>query len=307
MWCGKSVAIVTNETSGERIRKQFEQARERVLIVAPFIKTGALRSLLSAIDDDIAVRCVTRWLPREIAAGVSDLDVFELLERRQGSELVLVDRLHAKLYVADDRCLVGSANVTFAGLGESQEANLEVLVESDVADPGVRTVLEEVEVGGRPATRLTVDATQRLVESLPEMPATDELDAWFPISRRPEMAYQFYEDPRTGERTTGVQLLVKDVAMANLPAGLPHETFRREIRNRLSAIPIAASILATTEDVLLTRSDAQPYLSTKKSDAVSSEDMWVAFVKWMAHFHSDSVMEQEITEVALRRAQVLNP
>ena len=35
--------------------------------------------------------------------------------------------------------------------------------------------------------------------------------------------------------------------------------------------------------------------------------MWSAFVKWMAYFHSDKVMEQEITEIALRRAQVLRP
>ena len=297
---------MVSETSGERIRKQFEQAQQRVLIVAPFIKTEALRSLLGAIDDDIPVRCVTRWLPREIAAGVSDLDVFELLEGRQGSELVLVDRLHAKLYVADDRCLVGSANVTFAGLGESREANLEVLVESDVADPGVRTVLNEVEFGGRSATRLIVDATRRLVESLPETLATDELDAWFPISRRPEMAFQLYEDPGSGESTKAIQLLLEDVAKANLPAGLPHENFRREIRTRLGTIPIAASILATTADVLLTRPDAQAYLSTRENDVATAEDMWAAFVKWMAYFHSDSVMEQEVTEIALRRAQVLD-
>ena len=35
--------------------------------------------------------------------------------------------------------------------------------------------------------------------------------------------------------------------------------------------------------------------------------MWSAFVKWMAYFLSDKVMEQEITEIALRRAQVLRP
>lgn len=295
------------ETAGERIRRQFERARQRITIVSPFIKTGALASLLSAIDDDVAIRCVTRWLPQEIAAGVSDLGIFDLLEDRAGSELVLVDRLHAKLYVADDQCLVGSANVTFAGFGESREANLEVLVESDVNDPGIRSVLESIESAGRPATPLIVDATQRLADSLPDLVTTDELGTWIPISRRPELAYKHYGQPPSGESTAATHLLLQDVATANLPAGLPREEFDREIRSRLSAIPIARDILATTEDVLLTRSDAQPYLSTREGEAFTAQDMWTAFVKWMAYFHADSVMEQEITEIALRRAQVLDP
>ena len=295
------------ETPGRRIRNLFERAHERILIVAPFVKVEALRSLLDAVDDGVTVRCVTRWLPQEIATGVSDLGVFDLLDDRQGSDVVLVDRLHAKLYVADDRCLAGSANVTFAGLGDSQEANLEVLVESGVDDPSVESVLAEIESVGRPATRLTVDATQRLVDSLPDLIQTDESIAWLPISRRPELAYKNYENPPSGERTAAIQLLLQDIAMANLPAGLTEDAFDREIRSRLSAIPIASDILSTTKDVLLTRSDAQSYLSTRENDDVTAQDMWVAFVKWMACFHSDSVMEQEITEIALRRAQVLNP
>lgn len=298
---------MASETSGDRIREQFERARQRILIVAPFIKTDALRSLLAAVGDDVAVRCVTRWLPQDIAAGVSDLGIFDLLEGRQGSELVLVDRLHAKLYVADDRCLVGSANVTFAGLGESQEANLEVLVESEVTDPGVGSVLEEIDSAGRLATRLMVDATQRLADNLPDMIPSDDVGTWFPISRRPEMAYKLYEDPRNGERTAATQLLLRDLATANLPAGLPPDIFDREVRSRLSAIPIASGILTTGEDVLLTRSDAHSYLSTTENEAFSAQDVWTAFVKWMAHFHADSVMEQEITEIALRRAQLLDP
>lgn len=263
--------------------------------------------MLDAIDDDVAVRCVTRWIPQDVAAGVSDLGVFDLLEDRDRSEVVLVDRLHAKLYVADDRCLVGSANVTFAGLGESQEANLEILVESDVFDSGVMSVLEEIESVGRPATRLIADATRRLADSLPELTPMDDSGMWFPISRRPDLAYKHYEDPPSGEHTAATRLLLRDIATANLPAGLPQEAFVREVRSRLGAIPIAAGILATSDDVLLTRSDVQTYLATKESEAFTAQDVWAAFVKWMVHFHSDSVMEQEIIEIALRRAQVLDP
>ena len=297
---------MADETSGERIRLQFESACERVLIVAPFIKARALFSLLCAIDGDVPVRCVTRWLPQEVAAGISDLEVFDLLDNRKNSELVLVDRLHAKVYVADDRCLVGSANVTFAGLGETLEANVEVLVESNVSDPGVKAVLDEIALSGRLATRSTMEVTRRLAASLSSTFHTGDVRTWFPISRHPERAYEFYEHPPQ-TNTAAVRLLLSDIANANLPAGLTEQMFVREIKSRLGTIPIAEGILATEEDVVLARADVHSYLATRESEDFTAEDMWSAFVKWMAYFHSDRVMAQEITEIVLRRAQVLRP
>ena len=83
--------------------------------------------------------------------------------------------------------------------------------------------------------------------------------------------------------------------------------FVREIKSRLGAIPIAEGILATAEDVVLARADVHAYLATRESEQFTAADMWSAFVKWMAYFHSDKVMEQGITEIVLRRAQVLRP
>ena len=115
-------------TQGNRIRELFREA-SKATIVAPFIKTDALRSLLETIPPNVQLRCVTRWRPTEVAAGVSDLEILDLLRERGTFELLLVDRLHAKLYVADDRCLAGSANVTLSALGETTGAgNIEVLI-----------------------------------------------------------------------------------------------------------------------------------------------------------------------------------
>ena len=76
------------------------------------------RSLLDVIPTATHLHCVTRWLPQEVAAGVSDPEILDMLEERGNFTLSLVDRLHAKLYIAGERCLAGSANVTLAGLGE---------------------------------------------------------------------------------------------------------------------------------------------------------------------------------------------
>ena len=174
----------------------FRQA-SRATIIAPFIKTDALRSLLDVIPSSASIRCVTRWLPAEVAAGVSDLEVLDVLEVRGAHELLLVDRLHAKLYIADSHCLAGSANVTRSGLGETDDAgNIEILVDTELGDPSVVALLRSIESHAIPATRAMADAVRRLAEVLPEAPSLGVNTAWHPVSRHPEQAYRAYRDPR---------------------------------------------------------------------------------------------------------------
>ena len=71
-------------------------------------------------------------------------------------------------------------------------------------------------------------------------------------------------------------------------------------------IPIAEALLDATEDTTLTRSDAHSYLETISGDDFSTNDLWLAFVNWMAYFFHDRVMKQEIIEIALRCAQPLD-
>ena len=102
------------DTRGARIQALFESADGETAVIAPFIKVDALRSLLEVIPAGLHLRCVSRRRPKEIDAGVSDPEILDLLEARGNFSLSLVDPLHAKLYIAGDQCLVGSANVTAA-------------------------------------------------------------------------------------------------------------------------------------------------------------------------------------------------
>ena len=87
----------------------------------------------------------------EVAAGVSDPEILDVLEEHGDFDLSLVDRLHAKLYIAGDRCLVGSANTTLAGLGEAGDGgNIEALVETTIDDPGIAATLDEIARAERP-------------------------------------------------------------------------------------------------------------------------------------------------------------
>jgi len=296
------------DTQGARIRALFENSEGEVAVIAPFIKVDALRSLLEVIPAGSHLRCVSRWLPREIAAGVSDPEILDLLEARGHFSLSLVDRLHAKLYIAGDRCLAGSANTTLAGLGEVGDGgNIEVLVEATIDDPGIAATLDEIAQAERPATRSMARTARRLADSIAASTASAVgLDAsWFPGSRRPEQAYTFYAQPPSGFVGAADRVLLADLAGSNLPPGLEEGEFRDAIRSLLSAIPLAETLLEASEDTMLTRADASSWLETIAGDDFSTDDLWLAFVNWMAYFFSDRVMKQEIAEIALRRARLL--
>jgi len=296
------------DTQGRRIRTLFENTEDDVSIIAPFIKVDALRSLLEVLPSGTPLRCVTRWLPKEVAAGVSDPEILDVLEKRGNFSLSLVDRLHAKLYIAGDRCLVGSANVTHAGLGETGDSNnIEILVDTTIDDPGVAQTLGEISKTERPATRDIAQITRRLADSLSASAssiAAIEI-SWSPVSRRPQDAYLLYTQPPSGYTRAADRTLLNDLAKANLQPGLEEDKFRSAIRSLLQAIPIAEDFLKITEDTTLTFADTHSYFKEIAGDQFSANELWLAFVEWMAYFFNDQVMRQEITEIALRRAQIL--
>lgn len=299
---------VDGDTQGRRIRALFENTEDDVSIIAPFIKVNALRSLLEAFPSETHLRCVTRWLPKEVAAGVSDPEILDVLEKRGNFSLSLVDTLHAKLYIAGDRCLVGSANVTHAGLGERGDSNnIEILVDTTIDDPGVAQTLGEISKTERPATRDIAQITRRLADSFStSASSTAAIEIlWSPISRRPQDAYLLYTQPPSGYTTAADRTLLNDLARANLQPGLEEDKFRSVIRSLLQAIPIAENFLKITGDTTLTFADTHSYFKEIAGDQVSANELWLAFVEWMAYFFSDQVMKQEITEIALRRAQIL--
>ncbi|MCY3767588.1 MAG: phospholipase D family protein [Gemmatimonadetes bacterium] len=298
---------VRNDTQGSRIRDLFENAVHPVSVVAPFIKLDALKSLLDVIPSDMHLRCVTRWLPREVAAGVSDPEILGLLDERGNFTLSLVDRLHAKLYIAGTRCLAGSANVTLAGLGEVDERNIEVLVETTIDNPGIAPTLEEISLFERPATSQMAQAVRRSADILAASitSAVDIAIPWFPISRRPEDAFDFYKRPPEGSIKTVDRTLLVDLAHSNLQPGLDENGFRSAVRSLLTDIPICNELLETMEDRTITRADAHSFLEEISGEEISTQDLWLAFVNWVAYFFPDKVMKQEIAEIALRRAQDL--
>ncbi|MDJ0577652.1 MAG: phospholipase D family protein, partial [Xenococcaceae cyanobacterium MO_234.B1] len=198
---------------GTELEKLCAEARNEVLLVAPFIKAPVLEKLLNEIPLDVPLRCVTRWFPEEIVAGVSDLEVWSLIKERPNSSLWLRPDLHAKYYRADEQCLVGSANLTAKALGWSNQSNLELLVTITAQEPSIKTFETKLLTGCVPVDEdlfEQISATVKLlaeqhpdslarslsiVELKEENLTTNNLvavDAWLPTLRNPEDLYLAY-------------------------------------------------------------------------------------------------------------------
>lgn len=94
--CPRGQVVMDGNTQGTRIRAFLENAEDEVAVIAPFIKVDALRSLLEVIPTDLHLRCVSRWLPRDIAAGITDPEVLDLLEVRGNFSLSLAIRTRCR-------------------------------------------------------------------------------------------------------------------------------------------------------------------------------------------------------------------
>ncbi len=293
---------------GDRIRALFSDHPARAIIIAPFIKEKTLRSITSILSDSTYLHCVTRWLPQDIIQRVSDLEVIDLIEERGNADLALVHNLHAKIFCADDRCLIGSANVTGAGFGDSQYSNLEAMVEVSIDDPGIASTLKEIEELEVSATREIVDQLRAVaMHSLSlDLPVVHQAE-WTPFSFKPARAFalysQHYSHPGDVHLVESDRIVLRDIYNANIMPGKSEPEFNEHIRNRLARIPQVGSLLDGTVDESINSDELGTFFRQNSMEGFSEDDMWRALVNWMTYFYEDRVMGQEITEVVLRRAR----
>ena len=67
---------------GDAVLELVRAATDRLVIVAPYIKSAAICRLLEAAPQSVLeCTCVTRWLPEDIVSGVCDLEVFDHVVR----------------------------------------------------------------------------------------------------------------------------------------------------------------------------------------------------------------------------------
>ena len=218
-----------------------------LVIVAPYIKSDALKRVLNDARSVASLVCITRWRPEDLIAGASDAKCRTLVVERRGS-FRLHPTLHAKYYRTDDAVLVGSANLTASAMGWAPQPNLEILCRagSDFdADVFERELLRDSrEVSDVEFARwesLATIYTESGGEVLGPQPL---LDAWRPATRDPknvELAYwgrgdeiASFDEQRAARR---------DIQALAIPQGLTDEALRAWISTCLLAAPFVNSVI----------------------------------------------------------------
>ena len=104
---------------------------QRALVCSPYITSSGVDHLFDVLPDHVGLELITRLSPSDWASGVSDPEAILTLLRLwhdggNPTSLRVVQRLHAKLYSADDsRAILGSSNLSEGGF----DHNVELVVE----------------------------------------------------------------------------------------------------------------------------------------------------------------------------------
>lgn len=287
-------------TDGERLKALLAEAKERIILCAPFVKESVLRTILATIPPSLPLKVVTRWRPDEVAAGVSDLEVFDVLCERDNAVLLLLDDLHAKLYVADEQCLVGSANLTASALGWSKRSNVELLIPAKTDDLDVASLLTRLE-NARMATsdlRQRIQAESESIESINlsegEAMASEKGYRhlpWLPRCAAPDKLYEVYEDSATSAVATGTRDdAVADLLDISVPDGLSQNDFQEVVKQSLLRMSVFAEIIRevpkgwTDEQGRSVISQARPDF-----DRDDVEVQWRIVRDWIAVYFRDQI------------------
>ena len=217
---------------------------DRIVLVAPYIKLDALSMALDKIGNDASVECFSRWTALDIQVGASDI-VCRTLVKRRGGSFRLHNRLHAKYYRADDYVLVGSANLTQSGLGQSNSPNLEILTQASASFGWVgfeKTLLRE----SREVTdqefelweQCPVTETRLPTDGFPEMDIGD----WKPHTRQPDYLWRVYSG-KSLPSDDQYEPATADLAALLVPSNLNRETFEGWVRTAVSASAFVRSVL----------------------------------------------------------------
>ena len=306
------------ESPGDAVIELVENASDRLVIVAPYIKSATVRRLLASLPSTVAdLTCITRWLPEDIASGVCDLEIFDDIRNMPGGRLFVHPHLHAKYYSNGRQTLVGSANLTSRGLGWRTPANVEILVALPVEFPGLEnwesmlldSAIEATEHLRR-ELRVQADQLKQIgpVRYSPEVETeTTESDAstlWVPHCPVPERLWEVYcgggADTMVSSAYTAAQ---DDLKALSPPQGLTEALFKAYLAGILRQMPLLAEVdkLAV---VGLTDTKAHAFLSDhfdrQSADINEYAQVWRIVKVWLTYFFPEAYRLETGQEVLVK-------
>ena len=116
--------LMYDELTSELVKK-IENGKNRINIISAFCKIEALEYLDKYTSSIPEKKIVVRFRMDDLLSGVTDIDLYDYC-KNHGWELYINLDLHAKVYLIDKECFIGSANLTSHGLSIDKLGNLEI-------------------------------------------------------------------------------------------------------------------------------------------------------------------------------------
>lgn len=289
---------------GEELLALCAQARKDVVLAAPFIKVRALERVLDAIPAGIrSIRCVTRWRPEEIAAGASDVEVLDVLQAMPGARLFIHPWLHAKFFRADERCLIGSPNLTHRALGWMMPANLELMFKAPADAQGLRNfekVLFAASFEASEQLKSEMAAAADVIRAagghlklLSEESLGDDdgdtvsADVWLPLCTKPDRLFQIYAGHDT-DLIIGWTLEAgqRDIRSLRIPPGLGSAAFYQFVAASIQQTPLVQRIHEAAVNVITPEAGKNLIASfvDEQYRVYSPEEHWDTVRAWLLYF-----------------------
>ena len=253
----------------ERLREMLIElaagSTRECILVAPFMKVSVFRDIVGVLPEGTTLRVFTRWRPMEIALGVSDLEVFDVVTEREYSCLRLVNRLHAKYYRGDNLRYLGSANLTSRGLGGAGVCkNMELLhrVLDEDGEEFERLLELESWTPDSAYREAVAAAATAIAEGLPKDPSDwsfheQELEEeisvfsndreWIPQSRSYHALWRVYSGNTIGLIGEEIRQGRLDCIAFGVPPGISENAFRFAVHSRLIQHPLVCDLLESVK------------------------------------------------------------
>lgn len=298
---------------GVALMELASSSRRELVLCAPFAKKAVVAQVLSCVPDNVQILLFTRWRPDEVAAGVSDTKVLDLLESR-GGKVYLHDRLHAKFYRNESRVLLGSANLTATALGWSQSSNLELLVESVRGE--IDLLEAELHTSSVIATRELAAEVEAIAALLvPEVAIPCRVvtqvapGVWVPSLRMPADLYVAYSRGTAALTSRSAAAAASDLEALDLPLGLESAQFKCLVGNRIlwhELFRVVDDFVAEPRRFGEVRRFISEYLSLDRDVADAT---WQVLMRWMLEFLPMRYMHSQVrhSEIFARRGRREDP
>lgn len=235
-----STQLVGTLLDGHAVHQWMSQAiaaTPEATICSAYIRSEALSDVLLRAPDNFTGRVLVRWRKGDLLAGASDLNVFNVC-RDRGLRLFMRLDFHGKVYCLPPYgIVVGSANVTLAGLGLRTGSNAEASTLVQISGANLAAV-EQFFQGATEVNEEIVAAMARVIADANE---ADSSDAGWPSSvmdlLRPEtdvrrllVSQCLWSDPsELGAELPSAQL-AHDLSLLGVAAGGPRQTVQSALK-----------------------------------------------------------------------------